>query len=483
LGALGERPVTRRALLKAGVGAGVLGSVGALAVRPVREAMAATQLPDVQFDLANFIPPAITVNDGAGNVTLRFATVFTTFATYQLTRTPNENDRSVLAGALQTIENHFSFSPSGVFTVISYGLPYFRRLPQGVVQLFVPRLASNISRSVLEEAVPGPTDVSSQNPGITKQTFNVPVVIENNDVLIMLRSDNSTNINDVLAWLAGSNHLAGQLVSSPPFNGLLKNTSTRVMFQQIGLPRKVADQNKLPFAGRVNPNSPMWMGFADQQTDGSAPNAQVVTFAGSSHAHLTTAIPGDYFDNGAIQHLAHDIQDLNQFYGNNEPFTERCQYMFRSNPIPSVGNSDQFTNGGGPAYIDNVFQGTGDAKNNAAAVNTFQGGHRMGHLPALQRSSRAADGAPLHIRMDGAGFDNLDVPGGGNQPKLQFLVHVPTAEFFRLMRVNQASLDLVSQFGVAPDDNGLERFITATRRQNYLVPPRRHRAFPLVEFT
>jgi hypothetical protein len=84
--------------------------------------------------------------------------------------------------------------------------------------------------------------------------------------------------------------------------------------------------------------------------------------------------------------------------------------------------------------------------------------------------------------MDGAGFDNLDVPGGGNQPKLQFLVHVPTAEFFRLMRVNQASLDLVSQFGVAPDDNGLERFITATRRQNYLVPPRRHRAFPLVEF-
>jgi hypothetical protein len=157
--------------------------------------------------------------------------------------------------------------------------------------------------------------------------------------------------------------------------------------------------------------------------------------------------------------------------------------MFRSDPIPSVGNSDQFTNGGGPAYIDNVFQGTGDARHNAAAVNTFQGKHRMGHLPALQRSSRAADGTPLHIRMDGAGFDNLDVPDGSNQPKLQFIVHVPSAEFFRMMRINQASLDLVNQFGVGADDNGLERFITATRRQNYLVPPRRHRAFPLVEFT
>ena len=75
----------------------------------------------------------------------------------------------------------------------------------------------------------------------------------------------------------------------------------------------------------------------------------------------------------------------------------------------------------------------------------------------------------------------MDVPGGSNQPKLQFTIFVPTAEFFRLMRVNQASLDLQNQFGVAADDNGLERFLTATRRQNFLVPPRRHRAFPLVE--
>ena len=40
---------------------------------------------------------------------------------------------------------------------------------------------------------------------------------------------------------------------------------------------------------------------------------------------------------------------------------------------------------------------------------------------------------------------------------------------------------LVQQFGVDPDDNGLERFLTATRRQNFLIPPRRNRAFPLVE--
>lgn len=34
---------------------------------------------------------------------------------------------------------------------------------------------------------------------------------------------------------------------------------------------------------------------------------------------------------------------------------------------------------------------------------------------------------------------------------------------------------------VAEQDNGLEGFLTHARRQNFLVPPRRHRAFPLVE--
>ncbi|MFF4426866.1 hypothetical protein ACFY04_40055 [Streptomyces sp. NPDC001549] len=36
--------------------------------------------------------------------------------------------------------------------------------------------------------------------------------------------------------------------------------------------------------------------------------------------------------------------------------------------------------------------------------------------------------------------------------------------------------------GVPEEENGLERFLTATRCQNFLTPPRRHRAFPLVEF-
>jgi hypothetical protein len=39
----------------------------------------------------------------------------------------------------------------------------------------------------------------------------------------------------------------------------------------------------------------------------------------------------------------------------------------------------------------------------------------------------------------------------------------------------------VRRHSVDEEDNGLERFLTATRRQNFLVPPREHRAFPLLE--
>jgi hypothetical protein len=162
--------------------------------------------------------------------------------------------------------------------------------------------------------------------------------------------------------------------------------------------------------------------------------------------------------------------------------------MYHSPPI-NRGNADQLTNGGGPAFLPNNNRGVNYARQTAQGIGTDidpetgQGEHRIGHLSALQRSSRAADGTPIHLRMDGPGFDNMDVPGASKQPKLQFTTFVPTAEFFRAMRVNGASLDLQNQFDVDVEENGLERFLTTTRRQNFLCPPRSVRAFPLVELT
>jgi hypothetical protein len=308
------------------------------------------------------------------------------------------------------------------------------------------------------------------------------VRIESHDLVVMLRSDSSWILTDVLEYLTGaSTTLADRHVGNSGLHGLFTTTSSRLMFVQQGLPRQIAETHRLPYASRINPQSPMWMGFADQQTSGSGP-PEITTFAGNPSARLTTANAGDYFDNAAIMHLSHVIDDLAQFYARpTEPYTEHVQYIFRSNPIPALGNRDQFTNGGGPAILDNAFHGTQDAAANAAGTGTgtYHGEHRIGHLAALQRSSRAVDGTPIHIRADGPGFDNLDIPDRSDQPKLHFSIFVPTADFFTTMRRNQASLDLQQAHNVNPSDNGLERFITTTRRQNFLIPPRRHRAFPL----
>jgi hypothetical protein len=452
---------------------------------PARLAHAAPgRLPARQFDLVPYTAPVQTI-DG---VALRFPPAYTAFVTLQLTRAPTRSDQRALADALDTIEATYPFSPSGVFTVVSYGIPYFNRLPGGMagplVSTQLPRLLTDPRRPVLEPAVAGPTDVVAGAPRTqVKQRFNVPVTLEENDLLLTLRSDGLDVLNAVVGWLMGSNRLGGRRVPSPPFAGLFTITSTRLMFVQAGLPRSIADAHTLPYAARINPQSPMWMGFADQQASGSGPPA-LVCFEGEGPVRLTTARAGDYFAGGAIQHLSHLILDLAQFYRDpQEPYVERVQYMFRANPVPSEGYSDQFTDGGGPAYLENTYQGAGDAQKNAAGVETFSSERRIAHLSALQRSSRSTDGRPLHIRVDGPGFDALDVPDGSLQPKLHFSIFVPTAQFFATLRTTQASLDHARRYQVAAHRLGLERFLTATRRQNFLVPPRAHRAFPLLEFT
>ncbi|KAA2250725.1 hypothetical protein F0L68_38880 [Solihabitans fulvus] len=429
-----------------------------------------------------------------------------------------------------------------MFVFVSYSVRYFNRLPGGIngalVQRFMPQILNGRNpdgtTNALARAVAMPTDVVGGvvgGPGapvknVTKDRFNVNLMLENNDMLFQMRSDSIANLNDVLAWLKGSNSLAGNGIPSPAFNGLLSFQTTRVQFVQQGMPRQVADTNNFEFAPRINPDSPMWMGFADQQVDSSGP-AQICTFAGNASAGLTNATQGDYFGQGAIQHFSHVILDLFQFYAlpnqdsrhpDGEPATERLMYMFRANQTGSPAGlaspfnaGDAFTNGGCPAFVNNTFQGANDAALAAQdgggqftagdpaskqQTETFTGLPRIGHESALQRSSRASDTTPIHIRMDGPGLSVMDVPAfqtlpsggttvpaGSNQPKLQFAIFVPTSEFFRQMRTNVAAQDLQVQFAVDPGDNGIERFITTTRRQNFLVPPRPVRAFPLVEFT
>jgi len=514
---LNDQPVSRRRVLQFGAA-----SAAALVTRvdrqmPLPQRLAhqtPSRLPEIQFDIGDFLAPARTI-DG---IDVRFGPTYTMFLPARLAGTPSLDDQAELADALNAIEDAYAFAPSGVFTFVSYSVQYFRRLPEGLPERFVPHLLDDRSRFALEEAVVAPTDVAPQNPTVRKQTFNVPVRIETNDLLVTLRSDELRILRDVATWLRGSGRLDGRNVSSPRLGDLIRFDEPRLMFGKPGMPRQIADAARLPYATRVNPDSPMWMGFADQQVDASGP-ARIATFGGNEKSRLTDADDDSYFAGGSIQHFSHVILDLEQFYlgapeevadgsemaessepsvpsqepaagepdeaegevDEDETYAERVQYMFRSTPPPHPGYKDQLTDGGGPAFLRNEFIDAEDAERAARGIGTPDGEHRIGHTSALHRSSRTADGTPIHIRVDGPGFDAIDVPDRSPQPKLHFSIFVPTAAFFAQMRRNQAAVDLAEKHDVPPDDQGLERFITATRRQNFLVPPRSHRAFPLLE--
>lgn len=488
-GPLGGAPaggLTRRALIgraaRLGVAASTLGALDLLASPPARSQARAGGPPEIQYEIERYIAPSVRIE----GVRVRFAPLYTTFATISLTRTPTSADQQALSAALAKIEASYPLSPSGLFLTLAYGIPYFERFPGGItgalVAAHMPRLAGEPQRYALEEAVPGPTDVSSQNPGVSKARFEVPVQIESNDMVLMLRSDSTGVIDDALAWLVGeSETLAGASVGGSGVGELLRVSSRRLSFTEIGLPRRVAEEAALPYAEAINPRSPMWMGFISQQTRSSGP-PKITTFLGNWSAQLTDARPRSYFDYGSIMHLSHVIQDLEQFYeAPGETYVQRAAEMFSAQPVPSAGAPNQFANGGGPAALPNVFAGTRQAEYEAEGTRTYDGQPHIGHTTAIQRTSRSAAGTPMHIRADGPGFDALDVPDGSAQPKLHFAIFVPTAQFFATMRRSQASPDLAQRFSVPARNLGLERFLTATRRQNFLVPPRRNRAFPLVE--
>ena len=367
----------------------LLAELGRVAWVPDRPAAAPVPPPDVQFDLTPHVPPSRLI-DG---IRVRFGPVHTVFATAVLERTPTREDQQRLADALATVEAAYPWRPGGLFLHVAYGLPYFRRLPRGLFDLYVPRRLADTARFVLTEAQPAPADTR--------------VRIETNDLLLTLRSDVPDQLADVLAWFTGSDRLAGYPVDSPRLP--VRFTSGRVAFTQPGLPAALAVRHGLRYAERLNPRSPTWMGLLDNQPEPGT-TAPAVTFRRAA----TTAQAGDYFDEGVVQHLAHTLLDLPAFY-EDAGFTERVRCLFRDVPVP-----------------------------------------------------RAPGAVPLHERIDGPGLDAMDVPGGAVAPKLHFAVFVPDADHFVALRRDHPPADL-------------ERFLTATRRQNFLVPPRRHRAFPLLE--
>ncbi len=226
---------------------------------------------------------------------------------------------------------------------------------------------------------------------------------------------------------------------------------------------------------------------------GGAERANIPSF--ETLRGVTDQWPNGYFAAGCAMHLSHLYLDIDAWYNsmNTSAYAERVKRMFSARtPVPADPGTVTLPNG--PAQLSTMAQVKQDAG----------GGRVLGHNALLQQATRLAattydnygrrrvQGTPVPLRED---FNTLDdpfawAPGGvgpTNKPGMHFVAFVPGHHLFHRARL---AMDGVmpdgTNFRAAPyhmsDANlGINAQMRASHRQNYVIPPRRHRSFPLVE--
>jgi hypothetical protein len=366
-----------------------------------------------------------------------------------------------LEDALAGLDGQFEPTPAGLGVTVAWGLPYFEKHVAAAWAKHGP-YDRRASKPALLPAIRFPSDPRS-------------TALEENDVAVLLRSDSLDHI------AAGAKALFEDLHVFEP-------TSIRKGFAGGGfggaksLPKQMASAANVPGADLIPDTAELFLGFTSTQAANLGPGriANLETLGYTDAA-------GGYFHGGTHMHLSHISEDLEAWYLNFD-FQERVDTVFR--PGLKVRQGAQ-----------TVRQGPATATDSTQVARDFRRKGRIGHSSSIQSSSRlAADvvgpdgtvyskGTAIPQRAD---FNTLDNPffwrpaGVDHNPSagVHFVVFNPTSDDFNR---NRLAMDGVLPDGtrlpLAPGSRaqGLNSVLHTTHRQNFLVPPRRHRSFPLAE--
>jgi hypothetical protein len=239
-------------------------------------------------------------------------------------------------------------------------------------------------------------------------------------------------------------------------------------------------------ADLIPDGSELFLGFTSTQKAGLGP--------GKIANHETLGfvdVRDGYFRGGTHMHLSHIEEDLEAWYLNFQ-FQERVDTVFRPGLHVRYG-------------AQTVRQGPADAAAEAEVSQDFKVHGRFGHSSSIQTTSRlledlVADDGTVYRKGTAipqrADFNTLDNPfawtanplrdGLSSEPAagVHFVVFNPSSDDFHR---NRLAMDGVLPGGkklpLPPRarSQGFNSVLKTTHRQNFLVPPRRHRSFPLVE--
>jgi hypothetical protein len=367
-----------------------------------------------------------------------------------------------LERTLAGLDADYAPSPAGLGVTVAWGSPYFDRyVPEAAARLLPHDRRAD--KPVLLPAQRFPSD-----PHDTR--------LEENHVAILLRSDVRRHIDDAAKRLDDAK--------------LFTLTSVRRGFAGGGfdggrsLPKQMAEAAQIPGADLIPDDAELFLGFTSTQRAGMGPGP-IANFETLGYVDFRGS---DYFRHGTHMHLSHVHEDVEAWYLNFD-FDERVATAFKPNLSVEQGTQT-------------VRQGPQDVSSVADVRRDFRRSGRIGHSAAIQTTSRlqrdhvGEDGAvypkgtAIPVRADFNTLDNpfqwselVDEVGALPAAGVHFVVFNPTGDDFRR---NRLAMDGVLPGGKIPfqprDRNqGFNSVLSTTHRQNFLVPPRRHRSFPLAE--
>ena len=455
--------VTRRRFLGGAAaaalgGAGIYELVDQLTSAPARPAAPPRALPREQhvFDLRTVSSEGVEVLVPP----LHSEVVTATLKTDELQAAQHD-----LESTLQRLDAEYAPNPAGLGVTVAWGLPYFEQYVPGQARLHLP-FDRRARKPVLPPTRRFPSDPAS-------------ITLERNDVAVFLRSDRLDHIE--AARKAIFDHL-----------DFFSVTSVRRGFAGGGfeggksLPQQMAVAAGVPGADLIPDGAELFLGFTSTQKAGLGPRLI------ANHETLGFVdLRGGYFRGGTHMHLSHINEDLEAWYLNFD-FDERVVTAFQ--PGLDVRQGAQ-----------TIAQGASSVASAAATARKFRQTGRFGHSGPIQAASRLQHsvvgpdgtvypkGTAIPQRAD---FNTLDNPfayssdpvadnlGSGPSAGVHFVVFNPSGDDFERTRL---AMD-----GVLPDGTklpvgprsraqGFNSVLSTTHRQNFLVPPRAHRSFPLAE--
>jgi hypothetical protein len=440
-------------------GAGIYELVDELTKSPSRPAVEPTGLPREQ----HVLDLRTVTSDG---VDVIVPPLHSEVITATITTTDLRSARNDLETALLRLDTQYPLNPAGLGVTVAWGLPYFEHRVGTAARTHLP-FDRRANRSVLLPSRRFPSD-----PGDT--------VLESNDVAVLLRSDRREHID------AARKALFDELA-------IFEITSIRRGFAGgafdggKSLPQQLAVAAGVPGADLIPDGAELFLGFTSTQKAGLGPRLI------ANHETLGFVdLRSGYFHGGTHMHLSHITEDLEAWYLNFD-FDERVLTAFQ----PGMTNVKQ--------GAQTVPQGPHQIATVAETEQTFKRTGRFGHSASIQFTSRLQrqmvgpdgtvypKGTAIPQRAD---FNTLDNPFAfssdhakdrfGNTPAagVHFVVFNPSGDDFER---NRLAMD-----GVMPDGKkldvaqrsraqGFNSVLTTTHRQNFLVPPRKHRSFPLAE--